>query len=202
MVRSALFIFFIFISVSVEAQLHSGAFHIGWNTLIPLTDKEFTSKTSTAGIRIGFTKAINDRLGFGLEANYNTLDDYVPRTTFEFPGGAISTDIYNYLYYFTIMGNVQYYFRQGENFIPYASMGMGMAFSEYRIFYNVYEDTDNRQSFVVRPEVGTVFRIKDYSRWALKSSLSYEYASNKSENFEVGNLSGINFTIGVVLFTD
>ena len=202
MIRFVLFALFSFMTLVTKAQLHSSAFHVGWNTMVPLTDKEFTSKTSTAGIRIGFTKAFNDRLGFGLEGSYNTLDDYVPRTTYEFPGGAITTDVYNYLYYFTLMGNMQYYFRQGERFIPYASLGMGIAFSEYRIYYNVYEDTDSRQSFVVRPEVGTLFRIKEYSSWALKTSLSYEYAANKSEYFEVDNLSGINFMVGVVLFTD
>jgi outer membrane protein len=137
-----------------------------------------------------------------LEGSYNTLDDYVPRRTYDFPGGAITTDIYNYLYYFTIMGNAQYYFVQGEKFIPYASLGMGVAFSEYRIFYNVYEDTDSQTSFVVRPEIGTLFRVKEYASWGLKSSVSYDFAANKSDYFEVDNFSGISFQIGVVLFTD
>lgn len=202
MVRSVLLVLFVFMTLATQAQLHSGAFHVGWNTLIPLTDKTFTGQTSTTGFRIGFVKAMNDRLGFGLEGSYNTLDDYVPRSTYEFPGGSITTDVYNYLYYFTIMGNMHYYFRQGERLIPYTSLGMGIAFSEYRIFYNVYEDSDSRQSFVVRPEVGTLFRLKEYSSWALKTSLSYEYATNKSEYFEVDNLSGVNVMIGVVLFTD
>lgn len=202
MIRNLLLIFFILISISVHAQLYSGAFHVGWNTLKPLSDKEFTSKTSSAGVKAGFSKFMNDRLGFGLEGSYNTLDDYVPRRTYDFPGGAITTDIYNYLYYFTIMGNAQYYFVQGEKFIPYASLGMGVAFSEYRIFYNVYEDTDSQTSFVVRPEIGTLFRVKEYASWGLKSSVSYDFAANKSDYFEVDNFSGISFQIGVVLFTD
>ncbi len=202
MIRNLLLIFFILISISVHAQLYSGTFHVGWNTLKPLSDKEFTSKTSSAGVKAGFSKFMNDRLGFGLEGSYNTLDDYVPRRTYDFPGGAITTDIYNYLYYFTIMGNAQYYFVQGEKFIPYASLGMGVAFSEYRIFYNVYEDTDSQTSFVVRPEIGTLFRVKEYASWGLKSSVSYDFAANKSDYFEVDNFSGISFQIGVVLFTD
>jgi len=202
MFRNSLPILFVLISISVRAQLYSGAFHVGWNTLKPLSDKEFTGNTSSAGVKVGYSKFMNDRFGFGIEGSYNTLDDYVPRSTYEFPGGAITTDLYNYLYYFTLMGNAQYYFVQGEKFIPYASLGMGVAFSEYRIFYNVYEDTDSKASFVVRPEIGTFFRIKEYSSWGFKSSVSYDFAANKSAYFEIDNFSGISFQIGVVLFTD
>jgi outer membrane protein len=145
---------------------------------------------------------MNDRFGFGIEGGFNTLDDYVPRQTYEFPGGAITTDIYNYLYYFTLMGNAQYYFVQGKNFIPYASVAMGVAFSEYRIYYNVYSEGDTQTSFVVRPEIGTLFRVKEYASWGLKSSVSYDFAANKSDQFEVGNFSGINFLVGIVLFAD
>jgi hypothetical protein len=202
MVRSAILVIFILSSISTYAQYYSGAFHVGWNTLVPLSDKEYTGSTSSSGVRVGFSKFMNDRFGFGIEGSYNTLDDYTPRSTYEYPGGAITTDIYNYLYYFTVMANAQYFFVQGNKFIPYASLGMGVNFSEYRIFYNVYEDSDSQQAFVVRPEIGTLFRPKEYASWGLKSSLSYEYAANKSEYFDVGNFSGISFQIGVVLFTD
>jgi hypothetical protein len=200
--KSVAFIFFSLLSTATLAQFHNGDFSIGWNTLIPLSDKDYTSTTSSAGARIGFTKVVNDNFGLGLEGGFNTLSEYVPPATYEYPGGAITTDMYNYLYYFTILGKVQYYIVQGKRFIPYASLGMGMAFSEYKIYYNVYDDSDSNQSFVVRPEVGTLFRINDFSKWGFKSSLSYEYAANKSDQFQVGNFSGISFQIGVVLFTD
>src|SRR5688572_23930722 len=202
MIRHIVFAFLLIIGLSASAQMNESSFHVGWNVLTPLSDKEFTSKTSTAGMRVGFSKFMNDRFGFGIEGSYNTLDDYVPLRIYELPGGAISTDVYNYLYYFTILANAQYYFMQGKKFIPYASLGMGIAFSEYRIFYNVYEDTDDQQSFVIRPEVGTLFRIKEYSRWGLKSSLSYDYSTNESDYFDVDNFSGISFQLGIVLFTE
>jgi hypothetical protein len=193
---------FVLSAVCLHAQLYQSAFHVGWNTLKPLSDKEFTSKTSSAGARIGFSKFMNDRFGFGIEGSYNTLDDYVPRATYEFPGGAVTTDIYNYMYYFTVMGNAQYYFVQGKNFIPYASLGMGVAFTEYRIFYNVYEETDSQTSFVVRPEIGTLFRLKEHGSFGFKTSLSYDFAANKSDYFSIDNFSGLNLLFGIVLFAD
>jgi outer membrane protein len=195
-------IFFILIGTCALAQYNSSAFSVGWNTLKPLSDKEFTSKTSSAGMRIGYSKFVNERFGFGIEGGFNTLDDYVPRQTYEYPGGALTTDLYYYLYYFTLMANAQYYFVQGKNFIPYASLGMGVAFSEYQIYYNVYNEGDSQTSFAVRPEIGTLFRVKEYARWGLKSSVSYDFATNKSDQFEVDNFSGINFLIGIVLFAD
>lgn len=200
--RTPVVIAFLFLTVTVRAQLHSGAFYIGLNTLKPLSDKTFIDRTSSTGAKVGYAKFVNERFGFGVEGSYNTLSDYVPRKTYEYPGGAITTDIHNYLYYFSLVANAQYYFMQGERFTPYASLGMGIAFSEYRIFYNVYEDIDKQQSFVARPEVGTIFKIKEYSGWGLKASVSYDYTTNKSEYFDVDNFSGVNFLVGVVLFTD
>jgi len=200
--RPLAFVFFILIGTAALGQYNKGVVSVGWNTLKPLSDKEFTNKTSSTGMRIGYSKFMNDRFGFGIEGGFNTLDDYVPRQTYEFPGGAITTDIYNYLYYYTLMGNAQYYFVQSKKFIPYASLAMGITFSEYRLYYNVYSQSDSQTSFVVRPEIGSLFRVKEYSKWGLKSSLSYDFAANKSDSFEVDNFSGISFQIGVVLFTD
>lgn len=187
------------ISFVSHAQRHSNAFHLGWNALVPFSDKDFTGSTSTAGVRMGYTKFIDERFAFGLEVGYSTLDDYVPLTTFEFTGGAITTDIYNYLYYYTVMANGQYFFSQGNRFMPYTSLGMGVAFSEYKIFYNVYQESDNTIGFVVRPEVGTLFQVRERSGFGLKAAVGFDYATNKSDYFETKNLSGFNFQLGIVL---
>lgn len=200
--RYFLLVFCVLMAVAVHAQLYSSALHVGWNTLKPLSDTDYIGRTSSAGIRLGFTKLLNDKFGVGLEGSYNTMHEYVPRQTYDFPGGAITTDVYNYHYYFTIMANGQYIVYQGRRFLPYIALGMGVAFSEYRLYYNIYEDNDTQQGFVVRPEVGTLFRIKEYSHWGLKAALSYDYANTKSAYFEIDNFSGINLMVGVVMFTD
>jgi opacity protein-like surface antigen len=201
MIRVIIFFFLITVSLAAKGQEFNSAFHIGWNTLVPFSDKDFTGSTSTAGVRLGYSKFVDERFGFGFEAGYSTLDDYVPPTTYEYPGGAITTDIYNYLYYFTVMANGQYYFSQGKRFMPYTSLGMGVAFSEYRIFYNVYQEGDNNTGFVIRPEIGTLFKVKENSSFGLKAAFGFEYATNKSEYFETENLSGFNFQLGFVLLS-
>lgn len=202
MLRNCAIIFFLLVGISAKAQLHSGAFHAQWSILTPLSDKNYIGKTSAAGMRFGFSKFINDRFGFGFEGGYASLADYIPRATYYNQGGAYTTDFHNYLTYYTVMASGQYFFSQGEKFLPYASLGMGVGFSNYQVFYNVYEENDSKTGFVVRPEVGTLFRPKEYANWGLKASLSYDFTANKSAKFEVGNLSGIGFQIGVVFFTD
>ena len=199
MIRGIIIFFLITGSLVANGQEFSSAFHLGWNTLVPFSDKDFTGSTSTAGLRVGYSKFVDERFGFGFEAGYSTLDDYVPPTTYEYPGGAVTTDIYNYLYYFTLMANGQYYLSQGKRFISYTSLGMGVAFSEYKIFYNVFQERDNNTAFVVRPEIGTLFRVTENSGFGLKAAVSVDYATNKSDYFETKNLSGFNFQIGVVL---
>ena len=198
MIRIIASLLFVTISLAARGQQYDNAFHIGWNTLVPFSDKDFTGNTSSAGIRLGYSKFMSDRFGLGLEAGYSTLNDYVPVKTYISDKGAITTDRFNYLYYLTVMANGQYYFVQGKHFIPYTSLGMGVALSQYKIFYNVYQEDDNNTAFVVRPEVGMLYKIKEYSSFGLKAALGFDYANNRNDYFSTDNLAGLNFQVGVV----
>ncbi|QOI97091.1 MAG: hypothetical protein HRU69_06105 [Flammeovirgaceae bacterium] len=187
-------------ALATKAQFSDGALTAGLNVLIP-TYTEFVGNTST-GFRLGYSRFKTDRFGWGFDAAYNTLDDYVPRQTYEYPGGAITTDVYNYMYYLTFSVNGQYYYKATSRLIPYALLGAGVALTEYRLFYNVYSESDNTVGFVARPEVGLLFRFKEYGSLGLKSAVSFEYATNKSEAYALGNFSGVAFQVGIVLFND
>lgn len=202
MKRCFLIVLFIALSFASSAQLYESALHLGWNVTVPLSDKDYIGKSSASGVRLGFTKFLNERFGCGLEGSYAMLNDDTPLRTYDFPGGAVSAEVYNYLYQFALMANLQYYFVQGSKFIPYASLGMGMAFSEYHVYYNAFEDQDSQNGFTIRPEVGTLFRTKEYSRWGFKGSVSYEYAANKSDYLDVNSFSGLSFQLGLVFFTE
>lgn len=200
--RKYLTIVFVVVSFSSWAQIYSNAFHLGWTTTKPLSDKEFIDKTSSAGLRLGYTKFVNEKFGYGFEGSYATLNDYIPLQTYTYPGGAYTTDFHPYTYYFTLMANAQYYFTQGRFIIPYASVGMGVAFTEYRLFYNAFNDSDSQTSFAVRPEVGTIFRFSEYARWGIKVAGSYDYTSGKNEYFELDNFTALGFQVGVVFLNE
>lgn len=185
---------------SLLAQIAEGAFHVTWTTLKP-TYTDFVSKTSSRGVRIGYTKFINEKFGVGLEGGYSVLDDYVPLQTYEIPGGAFTTDVYNYMYYYSLTANGHYYFKTSELFMPYAGLIMGAGFTDYTIFYNVYSDSDTNASFLVRPEIGMMYRFSRYSGFGLKAAIGFDYATNKSKQFELNNFSGVSLQIGIVLIS-
>lgn len=193
-------IVFFLCSALAFAQPADGAFNLTLNIQQPLY-KEFVGKSS-AGIRVGYTRFSSAKFGWGIEAAYNTLNDYVPRQTYTYPGGAITTDIFNYMYYFTLLANAQYYYKATERLIPYASLGAGLAITRYTLFYNVYQEGDNNRSWVVRPEAGIIFRVRTYSSIGLKSALSWEYAGNGSEAYALKNFKALAFQLGIVVLSD
>jgi membrane associated rhomboid family serine protease len=197
--RIILSMIFIFALSTLYGQVADGAFHISWTTLKP-TYKEFVAKTSSQGIRAGFSKFVNEKFGFGIEGGYSVLNDYVPLETYQFPGGAITTDIYNYMYFYSLAVNGQYYFKTSEVLIPYVSLGAGVAYTDYTLYYNVYSDADDVTAFLLRPEAGVLYRFGKYAGTGVKAAIGYDYAFNKSDYFEVDNFSALSFQIGLVLF--
>ncbi|GIV37990.1 MAG: hypothetical protein KatS3mg032_2369 [Cyclobacteriaceae bacterium] len=186
--------------VALQAQPADGAFGITLNILNP-TYTDYVGKTST-GFRLGYTRFKSDKFGWGFDAAYNTLNDYVPRQTYEYPGGAITTDIFNYMYYFTLMLNGQYYYRPSGRLVPYAALGAGLSVTRYTLFYNVYQEGDEKVGWALRPEAGLVFRVREYSALGLKGAVSWEYAGNKSTLYNIDNFSGFTVQAGIVLFNN
>jgi hypothetical protein len=184
---------------ATKAQIAESALHVSWTTMKPAYT-DFVGKTSSRGVRVGFSKFLSENWGWGLEGGYSVFDDYVPRQTYEYPGGAVTTDIYNYMYYYTLALNGQYYYKPSEVLVPYAALMAGVAFTEYAMFYNVYSDADSNTSFLLRPEIGLMYRFGKYSGMGFKAAIGYDYAMNKNEYFGVDNFSAFNVQVGLVLF--
>jgi len=186
--------------MAVNAQPADGAFGFTLNVLKP-TYTDYVGQTSS-GFRVGYTRFNTEKFGWGFDVAYNTLNDYVPRQTYTYPGGAITTDIFNYMYYFTLMLNGQYYYRPTNRLIPYAALGAGLNATRYTLFYNVYQESDEKVGWAVRPEAGLIFRVKEYSAVGLKAALSWEYASNRSKAYNIDNFSALALQVGLVLFNN
>ncbi len=184
-----------------SAQIAESGFYIGWSGMKPLY-KDYVSELSTQGMHLGYTRFLNERLGIGFDAGYGIMKDYVPLTTYPYLGGAITTDIYNYMYYYSAVVNGQYYFTASERLVPYALLGAGASFTEYRQYFNVYNDSDNQPAFLVRPEVGLLFRVKPYSSIGFKAGIAFDYTTNQSEYFDLKNFYGITLKLAAVLFND
>ena len=189
------------ISSAASAQLAESAFHVNWSIMVP-TYTEYVGNTSTHGFRVGFTRFMNERFGFGIDGAYNALDDYVSRQTYTYPGGAITTDIFNYMYYYTLTASGKYFFATDGLLAPYAALGAGVSYTEYTQYFNAYSDQETKTAFVARPEAGTYFRFNKYSGFGLKASVAFDYTTNQTDYLELKNFSGLSFQVGIVLFNN
>jgi hypothetical protein len=180
------------------AQLYDGYFGVDLVTTKAISDKDFIDGTNV-GVKLGYVRFINEHLAGGVEGSYTTFNQYVPRKTYYYDGGAITTDLFNYHYYFTIGAKGMYIFSPGKRLMPYSSLGLGVAFSEYKVFYNVYQEQDSKTAVYLRPESGVMYRFTEYGSLGVKAGLSFDYAFTESEYFEVKNFSGVSFQIGILL---
>jgi hypothetical protein len=99
----------------------------------------------------------------------------------------------------TIGGKVVYRMKPDNRLTPYGAVGLGAALSDYKLFYNVYQDQDSKTSLYIRPEAGVMYLFKEYGSIGVKASVAYERAFNNSEYFNVDDFSGLGFQIGILL---
>ncbi|HEY9044471.1 MAG TPA: hypothetical protein VIN08_01175 [Ohtaekwangia sp.] len=194
-------IYFLFVAHVLCAQ--NNYFYINLDVNQPLSGNSWIGNNSSAkGARIGYRAFINegDRFSLGVDFNFTSYNRYHPTEVFQNPGGATSTDYYNYLYQYGLTVSGQYYFPvgNGEHFFPYVGLGVGGNHHEYTQYYNIYSDIDKKWGFLARPEAGIVIRfVKNRSIGAL-AALHYDYTTNKSEKFNVSSFSSVGFQIGLV----
>ncbi|HEX6227484.1 MAG TPA: hypothetical protein VFZ52_23870 [Chryseolinea sp.] len=184
-----------------EAQINY--FYFNWNGNIPLSSKEYIDNTSGRGAKVGYRVFFgrNRRLSAGLDLNWAQYDQYKPKETFENENGAITTDYFNYIYSYGLTASSQYYFPLGEKerFFPYVGLGLGANYNDYRVYYNIYTDTDRRAGFLARPEAGILVRFGSRGRVGAMAAVHYDFSTNKSDVVDYSNFSTVGFQLGIML---
>ena len=188
--------------ITLRAQLYDTFFFVSWDVSQPFTNTDFAGSTSLAGLHGGYHKFLGDFFSAGLDIGSNTYDNYLPRTTIMSPGSAITTEYFNYLRLLSATASGAYYFRSEGKIIPYASLGLGVAYSIYEQYYNVYSANQAKLGFMARPGAGLFLRTRDYSSWGIRAGAHFDYASTSIEEWETNDFLGAGFQIGVVIFNE
>jgi hypothetical protein len=185
------------------AHAQNNYFYINWDINTPLTNTDWVKGTSSSGARIGYRAFIQEdsRLSLGIDVNYATFDTYKPKETFVSKGGAITTDYFNYIYQYGITASAQYYFPlgDGEQFFPYAGLGLGANHHEYTQYYNIYSNSEKKWGFLARPEAGMLIRFNKNRGLGAMAAVHYDYSQNKSESFNYKSFSSFGFQIGIMV---
>jgi hypothetical protein len=191
---------FIAVAVSASAQDHYG--YLSWNFNLPLSNTDFIKDGSSAGGKVGYRFQIRDsRFSVGVDGNWATFDEYAPPETFTTPGSAITTDYFKYIYNFGIVVSGQYNYPLGDKqiFIPYGGLGLGANYNVYKLYYNVYEEEESKAGFLVRPEAGMLIRFGEHRSLGALVGVSYDFSTNKSEQYGYDNFTGFGFQLGIIL---
>ncbi len=186
-------------------------FFLSWDTNKPMSNTDFIGQSSSLGTKLGFRKRLNDedKLWVGGDFGWAVYKQYMPFQTYQYGTSAVSTDLYNYSYNYSLTANIDYFFFSMEKIVvPYAGFGVGVAYDKFSQYYNIYAGSSDSWGLQIRPEVGVLIGFKANSAWRIKASYHYDYASNASNlvnnnfitpgNNNYTNFINTGFQIGIV----
>lgn len=184
------------------AYAQGSYFYVTYNANKP-TANGWLESTSSQGWHLGYQSFLRsyERLSLGIDVHWTQFDQYEPYETFPNSSGATSTDYFKYIYQYGGAFTTRYYFPLGDRelFFPYAGLGLGASYNEYRLYYNVYTDGENKWGFLARPEAGILARFREGGSFGVMASVHYDFTTNSSPRFEVSNFSTLGFQIGILL---
>jgi hypothetical protein len=176
-------------------------FFLSWDSNTPMSNKDFIGQSSSLGTKLGFRKRINedDKLWVGGDFGWTVYKQYIPTQTYPSGTQSTTTDLYNYAYNYSLSANLDYFFFPMEKIlVPYAGLGIGVAYDKFAQYYNIYGTSGSSWGFLVRPEAGILIGFKENSPWRIKAAYHYDYASNTSTDFGYKNFINTGFQIGLV----
>ena len=193
-----LIIFCVCLALFSNAQTKgTNEWHANWEFGMPVGNN-FVTNFCALGFDVGYGKYIKDDLAVGLQIGWNNYYEYASRKTYEFAGGAATTDLYKYIYTLPITAFISHSFRVSETFIPFAKLGVGGQYSEQNLYYNIYETTNDNWGFVIAPEVGAVVHFTQGNPWGLYASVKYSYSTNSDKELKIDNIQTLNFSVGLI----
>jgi len=198
MKKLTILLLFVIMASSASAQFYDKMFFIGWNVNSPLVNKEFAGRSSTRGARAGYRELISEKIAIGLDITWATYDDYIPRQTYVSPGGAITTDYTNYSNNYGALLTGDYYFFTEKKVMPYVGLGAGLAYNNYKAYYNVYQSGDNAFGFLARPQAGVWLKFNERKNWAFNAAVHFDFSTAKSKDFGYNNFMNAGFEFGLV----
>lgn len=171
---------------------------LAWDISSPQND--FVKKTSFSGGTFGYRKMLkNGNVSVGADVSWNSHHEYAPKQTYQLKDGAVTTDLYKYLYTLPLTLNTHYYFKAGKSIHPYVGVALGATYADEQLYYNTFVTEDTQWGFLVRPEVGALIKLGTNSGWAILAGVRYSYSTNKQTEFKIDNLQSFGYQLGIAL---
>lgn len=183
-----------------SGYLANGFYSFSWDINVPLNNKDFISTTSGAGGAVQGRFFLNPNLSVGGEIAWSSLYQYAPRQTYNFENGAVTTDLYKYMYTLPMSANAHYYFNPDGSVMPYAGLGLGALYSEQDLYFNIYNLYSTNWGFLIKPEVGAIFKFGSNSQTGAILGVRYNYATNRESDLRINKIKTLGINLGIVFF--
>jgi outer membrane protein W len=180
---------------SSKSGLGTDLFFVSYEVASP-TNSNYLTNTSWSGARFEYRRMVRPNISLGIAVSFNAFDQYFNTQTYQYKGGngAITGDMIRQVYTSPLTASLHYYF-EGTKIKPYIGIGLGTEYSEQDIYFNIYNAKVDNWGFVMRPEFGLLGKFSDYVGGFI--SVSYNYATNSSDSFNIDHLTHVPVNIGV-----
>ncbi len=184
-----LFILVIF-SIDIYAQ---DKINLQYSIATPLSDsKDYISPTSWRGLLFEYEHYLVSNISIGIQTGWHTFYEEKSRSTYPLNDGAITSKQFRYLNSVPIMITGKYYFSETTSTLtPFCALGMGTNHLTKRTDNGLYTTKYKNWTFALKPEVGTLIYLTDYSSIIL--SIDYNTTFKASD---IPQQSWLNFNIG------
>jgi len=154
--------------------------------------KNFIEEPSFRGFFMDGRKMINEKFSIGGGLGWNVYDQSFERTTYEFDGGAITGQKWNYFFQMPLFVNAHYYFSHQGPVQPRIGLSTGGYYTEYEVQMGTFVVVDKLWKFGFTPEVELYFPFGT-SDWGVNLRAKYNYLF-----YDANDINGLqNFTIDV-----
>jgi len=183
----------------LRAQYFDKTYSLALDVNVPVANTDYVNQASARGFKFGYREMINENLFGGVDFTNSTYTRHIPRQTYTQGTSATTTDLFNYAYGYGLTLSMDYFFNTEQKFMPFAGLGVGASYIDYRQFFNVYSSQDESWGVLVRPQGGFVYRPKEASRWGFIAGIHYDYSSAKSKDFDLGAFHSIGAQVGIIM---
>ncbi len=120
---------------------------------------DFISLGSFAGATFEYHHLVTDNIGVGIELGWNSWYEEKDYATYVKETESISGKQFRYCSTVPMLASANYYILPGENFIPYAGLGIGTIFSSSELDMGTWAFTADTWHFALKPEIGAIFKL-------------------------------------------
>ncbi len=187
-----------FAEIKASTWLDEWLMNINFGVGMPAGDLSdfLDGETSYRDMSIELKRVIGDHFAVGGRLGWAGFYQKFDRTTYEFPGGAVTSSVFNYMYIVPIQAVANYFPLADAPVQPYVGLGFGVFSNTRKTDLGLYGIDNNDWRMGITPEIGVVVPLGD-AGWGLEAKYSYNYIFYNELEFD--QLSYMDLKIGIVI---